>query len=87
MSLFVYMVILFLIFIIQFSVSCAALSTSEETEKKLVQDVSACMLTVFSLVIISRNIIHATCPWLYKKEDYLVVLMLNIDFNKSKRPF
>jgi len=37
-SLFVYMVILFLIFIIQFSVSCAALSTSEETEKKLVKD-------------------------------------------------
>jgi len=37
-SLFVYMVILFLIFIIQFSVSCAALATSEETEKTLVQD-------------------------------------------------
>ena len=40
MSLFVYMVILFIIFIIQFSVSCAALGTSVETEKALVEDVS-----------------------------------------------
>lgn len=36
--LFVYMVILFCIFIIQFSVSCAALSVSQETEKGLVID-------------------------------------------------
>jgi tetraspanin-13/31 len=36
--LFAYMVILFLIFIIQFSVSCAALGVSEETEKQIVID-------------------------------------------------
>ena len=34
------MIILFLIFIIQFSVSCAALSVSDETEKQIVIDVS-----------------------------------------------
>ena len=37
---FAYMIILFLIFIIQFSVSCAALSVSDETEKQIVIDVS-----------------------------------------------
>nr|ALS04450.1 putative tetraspanin-31 [Acartia pacifica] len=36
--LFVYMLILFLIFIIQFSVSCAALGVSKQTEKGLVED-------------------------------------------------
>jgi len=36
--LFAYMIILFLIFIIQFSVSCAALSVSDETEKQIVID-------------------------------------------------
>eukprot|EP00088_Acartia_fossae_P000435 TRINITY_DN10182_c0_g1_i1.p1 TRINITY_DN10182_c0_g1~~TRINITY_DN10182_c0_g1_i1.p1 ORF type:complete len:228 (-),score=41.42 TRINITY_DN10182_c0_g1_i1:605-1255(-) len=36
--LFVYMVVLFLIFIIQFSVSCAALGVSKETEIKLVEE-------------------------------------------------
>jgi len=36
--LFVYMVVLFLIFIIQFSVSCAALGFPESSEKELIKD-------------------------------------------------
>ncbi len=52
--LFVYMVVLFLIFIIQFSVSCACLSVSKEDELKIAEKVKLIWKTNLEAIFLVR---------------------------------